>query len=109
MTARTGPPAMTPVPAGAGFNNTRPLPNRPSTGCWMVVASTCTRRKFFLAGSKPFLMAAGTFFALVVVGDSAAQVVGFGSRKAKEGPAGIKEGRGAGNKNFRRRQMRVTT
>src|ERR1700683_4125092 len=30
-TARTGPPAITPVPSGAGFSSTRPAPNRPST------------------------------------------------------------------------------
>src|ERR1700676_3956375 len=29
MTARTGPPAITPVPSLAGFNNTNPLPKRP--------------------------------------------------------------------------------
>src|SRR5438045_2686763 len=66
MTARTGPPAMTPVPAGAGFSSTRPLPYTPRTVCWMVVASTCTRRKFFLAASMPFLIAAGTSLALPV-------------------------------------------
>src|ERR1700675_1929703 len=66
MTARTGPPAITPVPSGAGFNNTRPLPNSPNTTCWIVVASTCTLRRFFLAASMPFLMAAGTSLALPV-------------------------------------------
>src|ERR1700730_10734526 len=30
-TARTGPPAITPVPSGAGLSNTSPLPKRPST------------------------------------------------------------------------------
>src|SRR5579859_7655265 len=30
-TARTGPPAMTPVPSGAGLSSTNPAPNRPST------------------------------------------------------------------------------
>ena len=29
-TARTGPPAITPVPAEAGFNNTLPEPNSPT-------------------------------------------------------------------------------
>ena len=32
----------------------------------MVVASTCTFRRFFLAASMPFLMAAGTSLALPV-------------------------------------------
>src|SRR3984893_7916678 len=31
ITARTGPPATTPVPSGAGLSNTSPLPKRPST------------------------------------------------------------------------------
>ena len=30
-TARTGPPAITPVPYAAGFKNTRPAPNFPVT------------------------------------------------------------------------------
>ena len=30
-TARTGPPAMTPVPSEAGFKRTRPAPNSPTT------------------------------------------------------------------------------
>src|SRR5579863_252761 len=38
-TARTGPPAITPVPSGAGLSSTMPLPNRPSTWCGMVVSS----------------------------------------------------------------------
>src|SRR5579884_2108159 len=66
MTARTGPPAITPVPSGAGFSRTRPLPKRPRTGCRMVVSSTLTLRKFFFAASMPFLMAEGTSFALPV-------------------------------------------
>src|SRR5262249_32563659 len=66
ITARTGPPAITPVPSGAGLSNTRPEPNAPSTGCWMVVARTCTLRRFFFAASMPFLIAAGTSFALPV-------------------------------------------
>src|SRR5579871_6541228 len=66
MTARTGPPAITPVPSGAGFSRTRPLPNSPSTTCWMVVVRTFTLRRFFFAASMPFLIAAGTSFALPV-------------------------------------------
>src|SRR5665213_2212600 len=66
MTARTGPPAITPVPSGAGFSKTSPLPNFPSTVCWMVVASTLILRRFFLAASIPFLIAAGTSLALPV-------------------------------------------
>src|SRR5207245_2388795 len=35
-TARTGPPAITPVPVAAGFNNTRPAPCSPITSWGMV-------------------------------------------------------------------------
>src|SRR5580692_2828547 len=38
MTARTAPPAITPVPSGAGFSSTCPEPNRPSTWCGIEVA-----------------------------------------------------------------------
>src|SRR5574340_726789 len=39
MTARTAPPAMTPVPSGAGFSSTMPEPKRPSTA-WGMVGDT---------------------------------------------------------------------
>src|ERR1700722_15380377 len=64
ITARTGPPAITPVPSGAGFNNTRPLPKRPSDWCGMVVPSMWILRKFFFAASMPLRMAEGTSLAL---------------------------------------------
>ncbi len=35
-TARTPPPAISPVPGEAGFSITLPAPNRPITGCGMV-------------------------------------------------------------------------
>ena len=35
--ARTGPPAMTPVPGAAGFSSTRPAPASPITSCGIVV------------------------------------------------------------------------
>ena len=35
-TARTGPPAMTPVPVAAGLSSTRPAPCEPTTSCGMV-------------------------------------------------------------------------
>src|SRR3984885_4331056 len=37
ITARTGPPAMIPVPSGAGFSITWPEPYRPRTWCGIVV------------------------------------------------------------------------
>src|SRR6266849_5491676 len=57
MTARTAPPAMTPVPSGAGFSSTRPEPNRPSTRCGIVVCVRLTRIKFFFADSSPLRIA----------------------------------------------------
>src|SRR5438552_15622422 len=43
-----------------------------------------------------------SFSALVVVGDPAAKIVGFGTGKAKEVPAAIKKGIEAAKKNLRR-------
>src|SRR6188508_2668331 len=63
-TARTAPPAIRPVPSGAGFSSTLPEPNRPTTWCGMVVPLSGTRIRFFFAASMPFLMADGTSFAL---------------------------------------------
>ena len=63
-TARTAPPAMMPVPSGAGFSRTLPEPNLPTTGCGIVVPWSGTRISPFLAASMPFLMADGTSFAL---------------------------------------------
>src|SRR3954463_1296182 len=63
-TARTAPPAMMPVPSGAGLSNTWPAPNRPSTGCGTVVPLSGTRISDFFAASIPFLIADGTSFAL---------------------------------------------
>src|SRR6266852_9548477 len=57
---------ITPVPSGAGFSSTSPLPKRPSTACRMVVSRTLILRRFFLAASMPFLIAAGTSLALPV-------------------------------------------
>src|SRR6266567_6511313 len=37
ITARTAPPAITPVPSGAGFSSTMPDPNVPSTACGIEV------------------------------------------------------------------------
>src|SRR5947209_15791839 len=49
MTARTAPPAMTPVPSGAGLSSTCPEPKRPSTWWGIVVSVRLTRTRFFLA------------------------------------------------------------
>src|SRR6185436_8965835 len=64
MTARTAPPAMTPVPSGAGFSRTIPEPNRPSTVCGMLVCVKFTFTRFFFADSIPLRIAWGTSFAL---------------------------------------------
>src|SRR5262245_18875443 len=63
-TARTAPPAMMPVPSGAGFRSTLPAPKRPSVACGRVVPASGTRTSAFFADSMPFLIADGTSFAL---------------------------------------------
>ena len=59
-TARTAPPAMTPVPGDAGLSITRPEPNRPTTGCGIVVPFKGTRTTLRLARSTPLAIAVGT-------------------------------------------------
>src|SRR5450631_3207427 len=63
-TARTPPPAITPVPGAAGFRNTRPAPNTPVV--WWVIVEPClgTRKSDFFAASTPFWIASGTSLAL---------------------------------------------
>src|SRR3954462_2796247 len=63
-TARTPPPAMTPVPSRAGLSSTQPAPKCPSTSCGMVWPASGTRNRFFLAFSPPLRMASGTSLAL---------------------------------------------
>ena len=50
-----------------------------------------------------------SFSALIVVGDPASKVVGFGTGKAKEVPAAIKKGIEAAKKNLRRINLLETT
>jgi small subunit ribosomal protein S5 len=50
-----------------------------------------------------------SFSALVVVGDPAAKIVGFGTGKAKEVPAAIKKGIEAAKKNLRKVHVLATT
>src|SRR5512133_3600012 len=64
MTARTAPPAITPVPSGAGLSSTMPEPKRPKTVCGIVVWVRLTRTRFFFADSIPLRMACGTSLAL---------------------------------------------
>src|SRR5690349_21781586 len=63
-TARTGPPAMTPVPGAAGRSSTTPAAFSPCTGCGMVPWIRGTLKKCFLASSTPLAIAAGTSLAL---------------------------------------------
>ena len=65
-TARTGPPAITPVPSEAGFKKTLPAPYTPVTSCGIVVPTEGTIIKFVFAASIAFLIAAGTSDALPV-------------------------------------------
>src|SRR3954453_18037258 len=63
-TARTPPPAMTPVPSEAGLRNPLPEPNSPVT-VWVIVEPCFgTRNRFFFARSTPFWIASGTSLAL---------------------------------------------
>src|SRR3954469_1286288 len=63
-TARTPPPAMTPVPSDAGLRKTLPEPNSPVT-VWVIVEPCFgTRNRFFFARSTPFWIASGTSLAL---------------------------------------------
>src|SRR6478735_7985915 len=48
-TARTAPPAMMPVPSGAGLSSTLPAPKRPSVACGSVVPASGTRTSAFFA------------------------------------------------------------
>src|SRR5205823_5540682 len=64
ITARTAPPAITPVPSGAGFRRTCPEPKRPRTAWGTVVCVRFTLIRFFLADSIPLRMACGTSLAL---------------------------------------------
>src|SRR5450432_706310 len=50
-----------------------------------------------------------SFSALIVIGDPAAKVVGFGTGKAKEVPAAIKKGIEAAKKNLRKINVLETT
>src|SRR6478672_6214129 len=63
-TARTGPPAMTPVPGEAGRRSTTPAAASPWIGCGIVPWMRGTLKKCFLASSTPLAIAAGTSLAL---------------------------------------------
>src|SRR5512135_403112 len=52
-TARTGPPAMTPVPGLAGLSRTTPAESSPWIGCGMVAPIRGTLKKCFFASSTP--------------------------------------------------------
>ena len=63
-TARTPPPAITPVPGDAGLRKTRPEPNTPVVWCVIVAPWRGTRNRRFFAFSTPFWIASGTSLAL---------------------------------------------
>ena len=61
--SRTGltlPPVISPVPTAAGFNTTLALPYFPTNSWGIVVPTTGTVTKFFLASWMAFLIASGT-------------------------------------------------
>src|SRR3954470_8417270 len=63
-TARTPPPAMTPVPGEAGRRRTRAASNLPSDSCVIVCPCFGTVNMFFFASSTAFEIASGTSRAL---------------------------------------------
>src|SRR6187455_1199328 len=63
-TARTEPPAMTPVPCEAGLSMTRLALNWTRTSCGIVVPTIGIRISFFFASSTPLRIASGTSPAL---------------------------------------------
>ncbi len=65
-TARTPPPAITPVPGEAGLSSTLPEPKMPVVWCVIVAPCLGTRNRFFLARSTAFWMASGTSLAFTV-------------------------------------------
>src|SRR2546426_157255 len=65
-TARTGPPAMTPVPDAAGFRSTRPAPWCPMISCGIVVPASGTSTMRRRAASTALRTASLTSFALPV-------------------------------------------
>src|SRR5262245_52654104 len=63
-TARTAPPAMTPVPAEAGRNRTLPEPKCPNPSCGIELWRSGTLNMFLRAWSLPLRIASGTSLAL---------------------------------------------
>src|SRR5207248_11575650 len=63
-TARTPPPAMTPVPGEAGRNKTRPPPNSPIVSCGIVFSCSETFSIDLRAASDALRIASATSFAL---------------------------------------------
>ena len=59
-TARTPPPAITPVPSLAGRSSTRAASERPRISCVIVVPCFGTVKRFFFASSTAFEIASGT-------------------------------------------------
>ena len=60
ITARAGPPAITPVPSGAFLSNTEAPPNLPTKSCVILsFASNATVMRFLAASSLPLRIASG--------------------------------------------------
>ena len=62
-TARTPPPAITPVPGEAGLSRTRDAECTPTTSWVIVWPCIGTLKRLFRARSTPFWMATGTSLA----------------------------------------------
>ena len=63
-TALTAPPAMMPVPSGAGFSSTLPAPKFPMIACGMVVPCSGDADQTLLGGFDPLLDGRRHFFRL---------------------------------------------
>ena len=82
-TARTAPPAMTPVPCEAGLSITRDAEKTWRTSCGIVVPTIGILIRFFLASSTPLRMASGTSPALPRPGADVAGAVADDDDRAR--------------------------
>ena len=89
-TARTPPPAMTPVPGEAGFRNTRPAPKMPVVWCVIVAPWRGTRKRFFFGALDALLDRERDLVGLAVArADDAVLVADDHERGEREAPAAL--------------------
>ena len=89
-TARTAPPAMTPVPAQAGLSSTRPAPKCPSTSCGMVPLDERDLEQVLLGLLGALADRLGHLVGLAEAGaDVAVLVADDDERREREAPAAL--------------------